>query len=500
MSSAPSGYPIEGRREDLSTEEIDLKPKFSTVVPKGTTRRGLDVVSGGYYEINDAGFYVAEAGSTASRLVVTGHDFLEHDLVRIVTTANGIREVELFIERIIDANTVLLTGAFSAQIAIGDEIEVLRFITEKVAPDGSSLTTITAAPVRIARGSGGVYVDTPITKDLTVPSNTVGMPVEIVAAGGTEVNITAGDINVQTSRIGVNHDSMRIGNQDVEQAYTDLGGGIGASRVEDLLSLTELQAILAKIIAAPSTEAKQDVIITALGVLDTELKLKADLTETQPVSLASVPLPTGSATEAKQDVAITALGLLTTPSDTQPISALALPLPAGASTEVTLAAVLADLNLKADLTETQPTSAVQLPATLGQKIAADSLGVTQSAEDLAVQTAIKDALEASLLANTIDVRAGAINDNSATPITAAGVTIIADIGTKACTEIKITCTFGNYMDLLINGVAKAFVPKGGFSDGALKVAIPANASVGFRRNALEVADISDGQIIINVMG
>jgi len=50
----------------------------------------------------------------------------------------------------------------------------------------------------------------------------------------------------------------------------------------------------------PATEDKQDSLLT-------ELQLKADLTETQPVSVASLPLPTGAATEAKQDTAITQL-------------------------------------------------------------------------------------------------------------------------------------------------------------------------------------------------
>ena len=56
-----------------------------------------------------------------------------------------------------------------------------------------------------------------------------------------------------------------------------------------------------------STEAKQDDAITQLalavsGLTDllTELQLKADLTETQPVSNASLPLPSGASTSAKQ--------------------------------------------------------------------------------------------------------------------------------------------------------------------------------------------------------
>ena len=47
------------------------------------------------------------------------------------------------------------------------------------------------------------------------------------------------------------------------------------------------------LVVNPSTEDKQDILIT-------ELEKKADLTETQPVSNASLPLPTGASTSAKQ--------------------------------------------------------------------------------------------------------------------------------------------------------------------------------------------------------
>jgi hypothetical protein len=61
-----------------------------------------------------------------------------------------------------------------------------------------------------------------------------------------------------------------------------------------------------------------------LTAIDTELKLKADLTETQPISATALPLPTGAATQT------------------------------------TLASLLTELQLKADLTETQPVSMVNL--------------------------------------------------------------------------------------------------------------------------------------------
>lgn len=49
-----------------------------------------------------------------------------------------------------------------------------------------------------------------------------------------------------------------------------------------------------------ATAAKQDLLLT-------ELQLKADLTETQPVSAASLPLPSGAATSANQSTEITSL-------------------------------------------------------------------------------------------------------------------------------------------------------------------------------------------------
>jgi hypothetical protein len=98
-------------------------------------------------------------------------------------------------------------------------------------------------------------------------------------------------------------------------------------------------------------------------------------TGTFAVSAAALPLPSGASTSAKQP----ALGIAGTPSVdvltvqgaptmtalktdgsavTQPISAASLPLPTGAATQTTLAAI-----------------ATQLPATLGQKAMAASLSV-----------------------------------------------------------------------------------------------------------------------------
>lgn len=59
-----------------------------------------------------------------------------------------------------------------------------------------------------------------------------------------------------------------------------------------------------------ATAANQSTEILRLDSILAELQLKCDLTETQPVSAATLPLPTGAATSAKQDTSNTKLDSL----------------------------------------------------------------------------------------------------------------------------------------------------------------------------------------------
>ncbi len=61
-----------------------------------------------------------------------------------------------------------------------------------------------------------------VTKNTGIPSNTIALPVEIVSASGTEINITAGDLNVQLSDQGINADVTRIGDGSNQLGITAL--------------------------------------------------------------------------------------------------------------------------------------------------------------------------------------------------------------------------------------------------------------------------------------
>ncbi len=204
-----------------------------------------------------------------------------------------------------------------------------------------------------------------VNRDTATPANTRPIPVEIVDITGVPVtlNLTTGDLGVEISHDGLTHtwDSTRVGD-GTNLLIVNASG-------QALVKATELE--------------------TALALLLTELQLKADLTETQPVSLASQPLPAGAATEA------------------------------------TLAA-----------------QSAKLPATLGSKADVASLSVTQSTEDKAIQAAIQ--------ASTADkdvVENYYKRDFSTTPLTTIAGWVTLRALTASIKKLIITQNGGN--ELLI---------------------------------------------------
>lgn len=210
-------------------------------------------------------------------------------------------------------------------------------------------------------------------------------------------------------------------------------------------------------------ESKQDSGNAILSNLLTELQAKADLSETQRVSMVSAPLPAGAATamnqsianttlnnilaklitspatsalqttgnttlssilakiiaapatEAKQDSTLAAIQAITKPSDTQPVSATSLPLPTGAATELTLAAINTLINNQTKGTQTDPTytrlrTSTLTPAfirsTTSGTVAAGNTGVTitnvGTANGTVLGTALKPDESVSWVAELVD--------------------------------------------------------------------------------------------------
>ncbi len=154
-----------------------------------------------------------------------------------------------------------------------------------------------------------------------------------------------------------------------------------------------------------ATSAKQDTAQASLGSIDTkltsqataakqdlllaELQLKADLTETQPVSLASIPLATGASTAANQATEIASLSSIDTKLTSQATAAnqTAQSTLFGALTETAPASDTASSGLNGRLQRIAQriTSLIALlPASLGQKTMANSLAVTLASDQAAL--------------------------------------------------------------------------------------------------------------------
>lgn len=330
----------------------DLRDEmFITGQPVGSNRRALDTLSLGVYLVGDD---IVESGSDDNLVVLTAHGAKKGDLLRINTSANGIAEFEVSIDEVVDANSFRLSSILSDDLEAGDTVSILRPITPRLSATGATITTLDPSPICF-RKDGTV---TEVSEDTATPANTEPLPVKLVSTDGVNLTFNANQVNISLDHA---EDSVKIGD-GTRTADVTASNELKVSDAEALAKQEEIRVLAASLDGKDfateatlelvrlllvaieandfSTEAKQDTIITALGNLLTELQSiegkdfatqttlaallaelqqKADLADTQPVSVASLPLPTGAATEAKQDTGNTSLGTIATgagaPSD-----------------------------------------------------------------------------------------------------------------------------------------------------------------------------------------
>ena len=330
-----------------ATNDLREQDNFVTVLPIGSSRHAIDTIPMGYYSVQSS--VSAGASSTDEILNLTAHGAKRGDILRIESSLNSIEEFEVAIKEIIDANNVRLASILSAPLSSGDTVSILRPIAQRMDATGASLASVVSPPIQIIKDGNTETV----TKDTAVPSNTVAIPVEIVSGSGTEITITAGDINVQLSHLGPNADSTRIGdgtnlmavNSSLEAQVRD-----DDANATLLVMASDIQKIASAVDTNGTTHSAEGfMVLGSDGTNSVRLKLDAD--GHQQVDILSQALPTGAATEAAQNTGNASLSTIA--SNT-----------AGLATQATLAAIDA-----------------KLPATLGEKADTASLAVTLSTEN-----------------------------------------------------------------------------------------------------------------------
>jgi hypothetical protein len=355
-----SGFPLQ-QGSTYSKEK-----HYVTLQKAGKDKYGIDVLPKSAWKVKEGTISAVSYNETTKIWTITlaAHLAKGHDFVRFLDNTEAGTETPIF--NVPTANTIQLYGKGHLETpSIGDTIQVLRWVTPQADFEGGIAVSVPTAPAQfVFNGSNqqvvmdeavaannipmpnlvfiqkdGVYDF--IRKDTGTPANTLAMPVEIVAASGTPITITAGDINIQLTDLGANFDACRIGDGTGNYIAVNASGEASVhdadllTAVGLLAKLSDTQPVSLASVPLPAgaaTAAKQDLLLA-------ELQLKADLTETQPVSLASVPLPAGAATAAKQDLLLAELQLKADLTETQPVSVASLPLPSGAATEATLSAM-----------------------------------------------------------------------------------------------------------------------------------------------------------------
>lgn len=194
-------------------------------------------------------------------------------------------------------------------------------VLEEVAEDTTTPANNRPFPTGLYFVKNGMMI--PVT-DSAVPSEVAAIPVTIKATDGTNITITAGDINIQTTSEGPTFDSQRIGDgtgvylkinsngsinivsQEIVDELLTIQGkqDLQQQALEDLISNMEADSLILDDIKAAAESIAEDVsdaaTETTLAEIKTELEKKADLTETQPVSVVALPLPDGASTHAEQ--------------------------------------------------------------------------------------------------------------------------------------------------------------------------------------------------------
>jgi hypothetical protein len=336
-------------------------------------------------------------------------------------------------------------------------------------------------------------VATTVNRDTTTPANTRALPVEIMGSNGTVINLTAGDISIQSSHLGVNYDSIRIGNGNSELDINNAGEAL--VRDGDAIQvLTDTKTLITTI----------DGKLPSLG---------------QAVSGSSIPvvLPSAQITALTPPAAITGFALETgniaaIKTSTDKIPALGQALDAGSVPVVLTASQISTLTPLSSVgvnnfPATQPVSiasSVSVTGTFYQATQPVSGTFYQATQPVSIASMPSTPVTGTFWQATQPVSIGGKakanppmrNDYTVTSIlTSAYVQVVASMA-SACTELEIFDSSGQTLVLAVGAAAsevdQVIIIPGG--NGRIPLAIASGARVSVK--ALS-ASASTGELDIN---
>ena len=549
--STPKGYSSQEKDDRLSAQ-------FSTVEPVRTLQNGLSVVAHEFvYEIAQD---QAESQSSTTQIVATSHAAKTGDVIRFLNgTCAGI-EAKVWE---VSINTITLAETLPDAPGASDDFTVLRhrypvvdasgavnitgsisFAEEATVADGGALP----AKVKVIGGYDGAAVQVIATDAQgNLQVDVLSAPLPTGAASETTLAAVSTKLTDGTQKTQLVDAAGDIA--DVKQLNTTLAGTdkglVTSTTIHGLTTgggggYVDVKVTPSGALVTDSTISGLDAAVLGQETMAASLPVVIASDQTAfPVTVSSIPLPTGAATETTLSAVNTKLPANLTVSSTrllvdgsgvtQPVSAASLPLPTGAASETTLSAL--NTKIPASLTVsstrllvdgsgvTQPVSAASLPLPAGAATET-TLSAVRTAVELLDNAVSGNELQVDVVAplpagtNTIgrvdvntqsvvDLLDAGILDTSATNIagSASNPTQVVSSLAAQVRRMQILDTTGAFIGLF-TGAALSEVLQlviGPGSDQTIDHSIAAGTRISLRR--LDgTAAINSGIVAINFLG
>ena len=292
-------------------------------------------------------------------------------------------------------------------------------------------------------------------KDFATQTTLAALLAKVIAAPATEAKQDTGNTSLAT-----------IAAKDFATQTT-----LAVIAAKDFATQTTLAALLAKVIAAPATEAKQDIGNTSLATI----AAKDFATETTLAALLAKVI-VAPATEAKQDIGNTSLATIAakdfaTQTTLAAVLAKIIAAPATEAKQDTGNTSLATIAAKDFATQTTLAAllakVIAAPATEAKQDTGNTSLATIAAKDFATQTTL-----AALLAKVIAAPATEAKQdtgNSSLAIIASGSSATGVITIQNANPLTGVPTVGSFVRLTLNNQAAAAIIVSGIYTGALSL-------------------------------
>ena len=196
--ASDKGFPSKQRETERAVSEDHI-----TAQPVRNNQIAKDVIA--HLAMSVVASDAVEAASTTTIINATGHSAKPGDVILFTSGNLSGDEVRVIAT---ETNSIEVAEILSEAPAAADTFDILRNQFLKTNGDGSLEVNavLTPAPIRFTLDGA----DQIVTEDTVTPANNAPLPVKLTSTTG-DINITAGDLNVQTSHTGASFDSMRIG-------------------------------------------------------------------------------------------------------------------------------------------------------------------------------------------------------------------------------------------------------------------------------------------------